>query len=413
MKLIQSFNDWGHMYEAERNLESFLDSVYESALNENIGAILGSPIKYMKLKKAAKEYQTSLVQKAVNNLDFEKKKAAGNLDPKQKEVLIAANKQKNQALSDKASAISQKMDSLATTAGLKTVSSIAKNKSQIAAAEIAAKTADGEEAKSLKLKIQGLNKKVAASQEELEDYKDKAEDEPNIDNVKTDDGSTIKDKKDAVDKEAADKEAADKKAKEDKEKENKNKAVEAARTKVTEAEAAESALPADATPEQKAEAKKKVATAKLGLAQAEKAALPADATPEQKTAADEKIATAQAALTGGGGGAQAVEAARTKVTEAKAAESALGDDATPEQKAEAKKKVATAELNLAKAEKAALPADATDEQKATADEKIAAAQAALTALNDSYSLNMTGSRHISESIATRFKRAMDQRGPIY
>jgi len=190
MKLIENFNSWEHIYEAERNLESFLDNVYESTLNENIGAILGSPIKYMKLKKAAKEYQTSLVQKAVNNLDFEKKKAAGTLAPEQKEVLVAANKQKNQALSDKTTALSQKMDSLATNDGLKAIASIAKNKSQIAAAEIAAKTADGEEAKALKLKIQGLNKKVAANQEELEDYKKNAEDaedseQQNLDNVKS------------------------------------------------------------------------------------------------------------------------------------------------------------------------------------------------------------------------------------
>ena len=110
---------------------------------------------------------------------------------KKKDVLAAANKQKNQALSDKASALSQKMDSLATTDGLKAVANIAKNKSQIAAAEIAAKTADGEEAKALKLKIQGLNKKIAASQEELEDYKKDAEDseqpkQQNLDNVKSD-----------------------------------------------------------------------------------------------------------------------------------------------------------------------------------------------------------------------------------
>ena len=84
MRLIENFDNWNLLNEVERNLESFLDSAYKSALNENIGAALGSPIKYMKLKKTAKEYQSSLVQKAVNDLDFEKKKAAGNLDPKKK-----------------------------------------------------------------------------------------------------------------------------------------------------------------------------------------------------------------------------------------------------------------------------------------------------------------------------------------
>jgi hypothetical protein len=180
MKLLESFDNWSYINEAETSLERFLDNV----INENLGAILGSPIKYMQIKKAAKQYQTALVQKAINNLDFEKKKAAGTLAPEQKEVLVAANKQKNQALSDTVSAHSQKMDSLASTEGLKVIVSIAKNKSMLAAAEIALKTADGEEAKALKLKIQGLNRKVAASQEELEDYKKDGEDTQNVDNVK-------------------------------------------------------------------------------------------------------------------------------------------------------------------------------------------------------------------------------------
>jgi hypothetical protein len=180
MKLLENFDNWSYINEAETSLERFLDNV----INENIGAILGSPIKYMQIKKAAKQYQTALVQKAINNLDFEKKKAAGTLAPEQKEVLVAANKQKNQALSDTVSAHSQKMDSLASTEGLKVIVSIAKNKSMLAAAEIALKTADGEEAKALKLKIQGLNRKVAASQEELEDYKKDGEDTQNMDGVK-------------------------------------------------------------------------------------------------------------------------------------------------------------------------------------------------------------------------------------
>jgi hypothetical protein len=171
MKLIENFDTWTYINEAETSLERFLDNV----INENIGDILGSPIKYMQIKMAAKQYQSALVQKAINNLDFEKKKAAGTQTPEQKEVLAAANRQKNQALSDTVSAYSQKMDSLASNEGLKAVVSIAKNKSMLAAAEIALKTADGEESKALKLKIQGLNRKVASSQEELEDYKKNAE----------------------------------------------------------------------------------------------------------------------------------------------------------------------------------------------------------------------------------------------
>jgi len=188
MKLL-SFEGYKILSESTKSFEADLDKT----LNENIGAALGSPIKFTKIKNNAKKYQQALVQIAINNLDFEKKKAAGNLDSKKKEVLKAANIQKNQALKDKADAISTRMDQLATTGGLKKVASIAKNKSKMAAAETALKTADGEEAKALKLKIKGLNKKVAADQQELKDYEKaddkKADDTPNqqnLDNVKTD-----------------------------------------------------------------------------------------------------------------------------------------------------------------------------------------------------------------------------------
>mgnify|MGYP001626864559 CR=1 FL=1 len=168
--------------ESTKTFEANLDKT----LNESIGAALGSPIKFARIKKSAKKYQQALVQVAINNLDFEKKKAAGNLDNDKKDVLTAAMNQKNQALKDQASAISDKMDQLATTAGLKKVASIAKNKSKMSAAETALKTADGEEAKALKLKIKGLNSKVAADQKQLSDYEKKTDDasDQNLDNVK-------------------------------------------------------------------------------------------------------------------------------------------------------------------------------------------------------------------------------------
>ena len=188
MKLLY-FEGYKMLNESSKSFEADLDKT----LNENIGAALGSPIKFMKIKKNAKKYQQALVQIAINSLDFEKKKAAGNMDKDKADVLKAANAQKNQALKDQASAISDRMDQLATTDGLKKVASIAKNKSRMAAAETALKTADGEEAKALKLKIKGLNAKVAADQKELKDYEKaddkKADDTPNqqnLDNVKTD-----------------------------------------------------------------------------------------------------------------------------------------------------------------------------------------------------------------------------------
>lgn len=189
MKSILSFDGYHNLNESTTKYDSEMDNL----LNENIGAALGNPVKFTKIKNNAKKYQQALIQVSINNLDFEKKKAAGNLDKSKADVLKAANAQKNSALKDQAAAISSRMDQLATTPGLKKVASIAKNKSKMAAAETALKTADGEEAKALKLKIKGLNQKVAQDQQSLKDYEKNSDDKvdtpttQNLDNVNTDD----------------------------------------------------------------------------------------------------------------------------------------------------------------------------------------------------------------------------------
>ena len=163
---LLSFKGYEILSESANTFSKELDSI----LNESIGAALGNPISFLRIKNNAKKYQQALVQVAINNLDFEKKKASGRLEPEMREILQAATDQKNQALRDKADALSDRMDQLATTDGLKTVAALSKNKAKIAAAETALTTADGEESKALKLRVQGLNKKVAADQQQLNDY---------------------------------------------------------------------------------------------------------------------------------------------------------------------------------------------------------------------------------------------------
>lgn len=138
----------------------------------DIKGIMSNPIKYKKIKNNAKKYQQTKVQISLNNLDYEKKKQAskGELDPKTKEALKVANTTKNTALTDKASAISQRMKDLATTDPLKKVVTIATTKSNLAAAETALKAADGEESKQLKIRIKKLAGKAADAQQALKDY---------------------------------------------------------------------------------------------------------------------------------------------------------------------------------------------------------------------------------------------------
>jgi hypothetical protein len=160
---------------------------YDEFVNENIGAALGSPVKYIKIRNNAKKYQQAKVQQALNNVDFEKKKQAskGDLDKKAMDTLKAANAAKNQALKDKAASISQRMKDLATTDGLKKVVTLATTKSNLAAAQTALKAADAEETKQLKIKIKKLSQKASKAQGDLKDYESTAKEEPQQNNEPT------------------------------------------------------------------------------------------------------------------------------------------------------------------------------------------------------------------------------------
>lgn len=160
MKTLKSYNQ----FIAEKN------NVDEGITD--IKGIASNPIKWKKIKNNAKKYQQTKVQVALNNVDYEKKKQAskGEMDKKTTDTLKAANAAKNQALKDKASAISQRMKDLASTDPLKKVVTIATTKANLAAAETALKAADGEESKQLKIRIKKLASKAADATKDLKDY---------------------------------------------------------------------------------------------------------------------------------------------------------------------------------------------------------------------------------------------------
>ena len=135
----------------------------------NIKGIMSNPIKYKKIKNNAKLYQKTKVQQALNNLDYEKKKAASKGDGNS-EVLKVANATKNASLKDKSSAVAARMKDLATTDPLKKVVTLATSKANLAAAETALKAADAEETKALKIRIKKLAGQAADAQKALKDY---------------------------------------------------------------------------------------------------------------------------------------------------------------------------------------------------------------------------------------------------
>ena len=150
-------------------------------LNEGILDFIKSPIKFMKIKKNLKSYQKALVQKAINDVDFAKKKQAGDAgekgkDDKRIETLKQANEAKNKALDDQLSAIVERMTELSGgDEGLGKVVSIGKTKSKLAAAKIVMKATSGEEAKQLKLEISTLEDRISKDEKSLKDYAAKQE----------------------------------------------------------------------------------------------------------------------------------------------------------------------------------------------------------------------------------------------
>ena len=178
---------------------------YEEFVNENIGAALGSPIKYTKIKNNLKKYQKSLVQKALNDLDYQKKKEkAGNLTTDQTKKLELAKDAKNKAVGEIADLTSQRIDDLATTDKLKKVASLGKTKSKLAANKVILKAADGDMKAALKKKEAKLQAKATQLTQQVKaDVGDapKADDKVKpADTAKKDDNKAVEDAKAAVEK---------------------------------------------------------------------------------------------------------------------------------------------------------------------------------------------------------------------
>ena len=299
--------------EIDELYEELFDLTNVSELNEGILDFIKSPIKFMKIKKNLKAYQKALVQKAINDVDFAKKKQVGDADEKDKkrmETLKQANQAKNKALDDQLSAISERMTELSGgDEGLGKVVSIGKTKSKLAAAKIVMKATSGEEAKQLKLEIDTLSDRIAADEKSLKDYAKKQEpadkstddnagDDDNtaskdqMDSLKDDEPKAKKDDKAAADKAAADKAAADKAAADkaaadkaaadkaavdketvdketvDKETVDKETNTEKLDAAVTKAQEAKDKLPEDASKQDKAKADITLFTAKIAVAKA-------------------------------------------------------------------------------------------------------------------------------------------------
>ena len=271
--------------EIDELYEELFDLTNVSELNEGILDFIKSPIKFMKIKKNLKAYQKALVQKAINDVDFAKKKQVGDADEKDKkrmETLKQANQAKNKALDDQLSAIGERMTELSSgDEGLGKVVSIGKTKSKLAAAKIVMKATSGEEAKQLKLEIDTLSDRIAADEKSLKDYAKKAgpADHTGTDQSGDNDNTTSQDQMAGIGGEG------------------KPKTTPKATSKpepTPEATSKPEPTP-EPTPETETETDTEKLDAAVTKAKEAKDKLPADASPKDKAAADIAVFTAEIA----------------------------------------------------------------------------------------------------------------------
>ena len=186
---MYTFDEFKQISILECELDSFIDVLAEQIINinfENINeASLGDKLKAAlslklpKLKKALKEYQRDLIDQALNDVDYEKRReAAGKENPEVKARLDSAHKTKNDQLKARAQADIEKINDIADgNKGVEAVAKTGKIEARIKAAEIAYKHADGQEKDALKIRIDDLKDDKKETLADIKAYKSEQQEE--------------------------------------------------------------------------------------------------------------------------------------------------------------------------------------------------------------------------------------------
>ena len=158
------------MDEAEHIAESVLFYVNEG-FGDTIKAIIGSPVKFIKIKNNLKDWAKAKLDIAAVEMDTIRKKEAAKEDPKgiDKDKLAAAAKSKKEAINGKMKAIEDRLKLLATTDSLRAVVSLGKTKASLEANKKLLKIANQEELDALKIKLEDQIEKDQESITNIED----------------------------------------------------------------------------------------------------------------------------------------------------------------------------------------------------------------------------------------------------
>jgi hypothetical protein len=183
-------------------LEQFIEEGLFDVVTKS-KAFVKNPIAATKITNNGKKLVQSEIDKASNDLDYEKRKLAskkaadaeiGALKKKgdtegaqkvkdefvdNKEVLSAAHDQKNDALKDKVESIKDRIDDLSKkNATLKDLGSLVKTAARVKRNEVLLKGADEEEKKQLKVQMKGDMEKIDNLQKGFGDYEGNKSEEP-------------------------------------------------------------------------------------------------------------------------------------------------------------------------------------------------------------------------------------------
>jgi len=158
------------------------DTVLDEASNDDgkLKTMFKNIFGLLKIKSLGGTYMKAMADEALADMDYERKKeAAGGRasDPKIKDKLNTAHKAKKDALSDRAEAIGERIDNIATTDYLKKVSKKTKLEARIKKNQILLKIANAEESKTLKIKNAELGKEVQETDAAIGEYQKENKDD--------------------------------------------------------------------------------------------------------------------------------------------------------------------------------------------------------------------------------------------
>lgn len=160
-------------------LEDFRVNEVAGKAGAAVSNVFKNIIGFMRIKALAGKYTKSMVDEAIADMDYARRKKAAGAGAETKdnaEQLKTAHDAKKEAIKDRTKAIAEKIDNIASTEFLKKVATRTKIAARIKKNEVVLRIASKEEAKELKLKNGELTQDLQRIDGELRDYeKDNAD----------------------------------------------------------------------------------------------------------------------------------------------------------------------------------------------------------------------------------------------